>query len=429
MSVAIEKVSIDPINQPSNGVYSNKSGSTVVQFEISQRPALLLGKTLRVQGKLRINQDTSTIAAPILVNNNNNKGAVAAYDSRTSARVGASSVFEQVSLQSAFDHQNIEVIRQYPRYLASTNPVIFSQSDIDREQQVGSLLASRDKCMSNLNNNDVSFSIPLRTGLLMGQDAIPLGNNGFRGLLVSLNLNSDQQVLNGTAGSFYSLHDVQLSFDVLVPDEKEQAEMEKKGSGEFIYNSISHLYSQLTSTDQTTNLNLGSSNVLGIQHSFIPVADQQSYTADSLRTSKLSGVKRVSFLKNGTLFPRSQPIDEEEIYNDGNIPVELVESFMSSIKPVYNTSHTMVSSQTEISKPLVVDSTSLPRFNSENPEAQPATGFGVRTDPLGIGTNFRNSQYGIRITADEQPSQMAMHTFVNARNVLKYSPDGIQVST
>lgn len=428
MSATIEKVSIDPINQPSNGVYSNKSGSTVVQFEISQRPALLLGKTLRVQGKLRINQDTSTIATPVLVDNNNNKGS-GAYDSRTSSRVGASSVFEQVSLQSAFDHQNIEVIRQYPRYLASTNPVIFSQSDIDREQQWGSLLASRDKCMSNLNNNDVSFSIPLRTGLLMGQDAIPLGNNGFRGLLVSLNLNSDQQVLNGTAGSFFSLHDVMLSFDILIPDEKTQSEMEKEGSGEFVYNSISHLYSQLTSTDQTTNLNLGASNVLGIQHSFIPVADQQSYTADSLRTSKLSGVKRISFLRNGTLFPRSQPIDEEEIYNDGNIPAELVESYMSSIKPVYNTSHTMVSPQTEIAKPLVVDSTSLPRFNSENPEAQSATGFGIRTDPLGVGVNYRNSQYGIRITADEQPSQMAMHTFVNARNVLKYSENGIQVST
>ena len=78
---------IQPLNLPENGEYSFRGGSSLIQFQIPESPTLLLTKTLKLNGKLRLNRSTSTFTNPVFPDNINNKGG-GAYAMRLNERVG-----------------------------------------------------------------------------------------------------------------------------------------------------------------------------------------------------------------------------------------------------------------------------------------------------------------------------------------------------
>ena len=72
--ISQDKNEILPINMPANNEYSFAKGASLAQFLIPQSPTLLLTKTLKLNGKLRINRSNSTFSNPVFPDNLNNKG-------------------------------------------------------------------------------------------------------------------------------------------------------------------------------------------------------------------------------------------------------------------------------------------------------------------------------------------------------------------
>lgn len=458
--IAIEKVEILPNNPPANNAYSFKKGFPIVQFMVPNQAKFLDGESIRLNGTLRLNMPNSTETAPQLVDNNDNKGSGANKNGCLSSRVGVQSCVEQITL-SSMTNQTLEVVRSYGRYLASVLPVTHSQDDFDSNVQIECLTASKKINGALIVNNDVSFSIPIRSGLLTGGNLIPLGTNGLRGMLVEFRLSPDSMVFSGfqqadgTAlnnagdgtGMFYELRDLSLSYNLLVPNPDEAAKMSVPSVGSLTYNSISHLYSVLNSSDQTQNFNLGTGKTLSVFHNFLPTPHLNNYSEDSFQTPRLRNInagvyaddapiKRVSFLKGGVLSPIENEIDVE-VASDNNRPrSEVLTNFINAIKPYSKYNHSLMSPNTEIGistdiNPLndggliIVDGK-----NQQQADSDPVFGVGVAEDPYKVGVDFKNTNYGIRIVSDlDGNSPNSLFTYVVSQNTLAYSPQGITVQS
>jgi len=451
--VNVEKVEILPLNPPANNAYSFKEGFPIVQFLIPNQPKLLVGSSMRLNGVLRVNQSTSTEATPALPDNADNKGSGAAVNIALSNRVGVASAIDQITL-SSMTNQTLEVVRSYGRYLASAQSVTHSQDDLDTNVQVESLTASRSMNGSFLVNNDVSFSIPLRTGLLSGASEIPIGTNGIRGMIVQLQLSPDAQVLGGWVdntgtsqndagagtGSFYQLRDVSLSYNLLVPDEMGSQQMSTPSTGALNYNAISHLYSVVNSSDATQNYNLGTAKTLSVFHNFLPTTHLNNYAQDGFATPKLQNatagvydsdaeIQRVSFLKGGVNFPIENEIDVSTPATQDRPLSELETNFINSIKSYQSMNHSLMSLNTQNGLPTAVnplDGDDTSKFTQA--EAKDVFGIGVAEDPYRVGVDFKNTNYGVRIVSDlNGSSPNSVFTYVLAQNQLMYSPQGISV--
>jgi len=450
--VNIEKVEILPLNPPANNAYSFKEGFPIMQFLIPNQPKLLSGSSMRLNGVLRVNQSTSVEATPVLADNANNKGGGAA-NIALSNRIGVSSAIDQITL-SSMTNQTLEVVRSYGRYLASAQSVTHSQEDLDTNVQVESLTASRSMNGALMVNQDVSFSIPLRTGLLSGASEIPIGTNGIRGMIVQLQLAPDSQVLGGWVdntgtdqnnaaagtGSFYQLRDVSLSYNLLVPDEQGTQQMSNPSTGSLQYNAISHLYSVVNSSDATQNYNLGTAKTLSVFHNFLPTTHLNNYNQDGFATPKLQNstagvynqaaeIQRVSFLKGGVNFPIENEIDvSTPALNDRPLS-ELEINFINSIKSYQSMNHSLMSLNTQNQLPTNVnplDGKDVSKFTQV--ENKDVFGIGVAEDPYRVGVDFKNTNYGLRVVSDlNGSSPNSVFTYVLAQNQLMYSPQGISV--
>ncbi len=456
--VEVERVEILPLNPPANNAYSFKEGFPIVQFLIPNQPKLLVGSTVRLNGTLRMNMPNSTEAAPILVDNNKNKNATDDANGCLSSRVGIASTLEQITL-SSMTNQTLEVVRSYGRYLASAQSITHSQDDLDTNVQLESLTASRKMNGSFLVNNECSFSIPLRTGLLSGGNEVPIGTNGLRGMIVELRLAPDAQVfsgfklVDGTAkndsgagtGMFYQLRNLSLSYNLLVPDAETSAKMSVPSTGSLTYNSISHLYSVINASDQTQNFNLGTSKTLSVFHNFLPTPHINNYNQDGFETPRLKNVAggtysadatvdRVSFLKGGVLSPIENEVDVETASNNGRPRSELATNFINAIKPYSMFNHSLISPNTEVQistdvSPLTGGDLIITNGeNRQQADPDPVFGVGVAEDPYKSGVDFKNTNYGLRIKSDlNGQSPNSIFTYVLAQNTLAYSPQGIAV--
>ena len=458
--VDVEKVEILPLNPPANNAYSFKQGFPIVQFMIPNQPKLLVGSTMRLNGVLRLNMPTSTEAAPVLVDNNQNKGGGDANaNACLSSRVGVASAIEQITL-SSMTNQTLEVVRSYGRYLASAQSITHSQEDLDTNVQLHSITASRQMNGALMVNQDIFFSIPLRTGMLSGGQEIPIGTNGIRGLMVELKLAPDAQVLggyslaDGTAkndaatgtGVFYQLRDLSLSYNLLVPDPETAAKMSVPATGSLTYNAISHLYSVINSSDQTQNYNLGTSKTLSVFHNFLPTSHLNNYAEDGFATPRLRNatagvynadapIKRVSFLKGGVLSPVENEIDVETASQSGRPRSELLTNFINAIKPYSQYNHSLISLNTQQSLSTDVSPldgsdlrTGAGGANFQQAQNAPVFGVGVAEDPYRVGVDFKNTNYGLRLVSElNGSSPNSIFTYVLAQNTLAYSPQGIAV--
>ena len=457
--IAKERVEITPLNLPSGGAYSFKNGFPIVQFQIPQEPKYLDSSSVRLNGNLRVCQPTSTEAVPVLTDNANNKGS-GEFNSCLSSRVGVAGCIDQIIL-SSMTNQTLENTRSYARYLSSVQSITHSQEDFDTNVQLSSLTSSRQMNGSFMVNQDTSFAIPLRTGMLSGTSAIPIAMNGIRGLQVELQLAPDQQVLSGWVdntdtskndsatgtGAFYQLRDLTLSYDLLIPDSDTQDKLSIPSTGTLEYNSVSQLYSVINSSDQTQTYNLGTASTLSVFNNFIPTTHINSYAHDGYSTGKLKNIsagvysvdapiKRVSFLKAGQLFPIENEIDVQSDDPVSRPQSELEQAFIGSIKPQHLQNHSLMSLNTNDSlstatsaldgKDLILSGTPEQQFQLA--QRDPVFGVGCSMDPYRVGVDYSRDTYAVRLVSDlDGASPNSMYTYIVAKNVLQYSPSGITI--
>ncbi len=453
---AVEKAEIFPINPPSDGSFSFKKGFPIVQFQIANQDKFLHASTLRLNGRLRLQKPGGGLPS------NSDGGAAAGNGIALNSRIGVPSVLQQITLATQ-SNQTLEVVRSYGRYLASVVPVTHSQSDMDTVLTQGNpASASRSFVGAHSVNNEVSFSIPLRTGLLNSGQPLPLGNNGLRGMLINLELAPDSHVISGystfdedgaetkklfnpiSTGAFYELLDLSMTYDLLIPDESGRQRMSSPATGQFVYNSISQLYGVLNSSDQTQNYNLGTANTLSVFHSFIPTTFINNYSEDGFSTGRLANsnggaynsdaaIKRVTYIRGGSKFPLDYSLDVEEEAKEGRPQTQLETKFMDAIKPMASANHSLTSLQTQNGVPdkIGFSQSPEPERSATLSDPKPVFGAGINFDPLTrTGVDFKQTNYGIRIESDlDGSSPNSIFTYVVAKNVLTYSPEGIMVRT
>ncbi len=454
--VSVEKAEIFPLNPPSDGTYSFKKGFPIVQFQIANQDKMLNGQTLRLNGKFKLQKPGGGLPT------NADGGDATSNGIALNSRVGIPSIFQQITLATQ-SNQTLEVVRSYGRYLASVVPVTHSQSDLDTVLSQGNpASASRSFVGAHSVNQEVSFSIPLRTGLLNSGQPIPLGTNGLRGMLINLELAPDSHVISGystfaedgtetkqlfnpiSTGASYEISDLSITYDLLIPDESGRQQMSSPATGQFVYNSISQLYGVLNSSDQTQNYNLGTSNTLSVFHSFIPTTFINNFAQDGFSTDRLANsnggafdqeaiIKRVTFIRGGTKFPLDYSLEVEEEGQEARPQTQLETKFIDSIKPLPSANHSLMSLQTQnsVGDKIGFSLDPVPEKSATLTDPKPVFGAGINFDPLTrVGVDFKNTNYGIRIESGlDGQSPNSVYTYVVAKNVLTYSPNGIMVQT
>ena len=506
--IRTEKVSISPINAPSGGSgYSFKNGYPICQFLIAQSDNLLVGKSVRLSGKLNIYSDSAS--PPAEVNNNDGVGGVStsalAKNGSIDCRIGVASCIEQVTLTTLDGNQTLENVRQYPRMIAGMHGAVMSPHDMTNGGSIGELTNGRSVVNACSLNVTRDFCMPIRAGLLSGTGVIPLGTAGVQGMIVQLQLAPDGNVIgpwqdigqvppaagagakptrptgaalevyrppydtenrsSATISAFhYELSDLELSYDLLVPDEASVSQMNAVSSGQLKYNAYSSLYSVINASDQTVVLNLGQKQIQSVVHNLVPTVKINNPSEISTRPYRLEGagavadIEEVAYAKGGLLYPL-----EERINVVGNalpgvdnsaLGADIIDQYLNSVKPLYNIDSTFISlltedkKQTRIQGALTRTGTTGTRITSvgnnettnivggadrwptTGADATTSFGLGIRADAFKVGVDYSRTPYSIRVKSELQgDAPNSLYTYILATQTLTYSPEGIRVSS
>lgn len=444
--VNVEKFEILPSNQPANNTYSFRGGNPIIELTIPAQAKFLRPSSVRINGTLRLNRADGT-----LVNNNDAKGG-GANEVKLNSRVGVHSCFQNVVLSSEATNQSLEAIRQYGRLVSSILSSTHSEQDFMSEKSCVANMNGLSDATANLVNNEVRFSVPLYCGMLQGGNPIPLSMNGINGLKVNLELASDPQVLSGgnaadNAGAFYQLKDISISGDLLVPDEKGQAQLSVAGSGAFQYNSYSSLYSVLNSNDSTQTYNLANSQVLSVFHTFLPVSHANNYghdafTNNALRNTDATGtnynadatLKKVSFSRGGVKLGLDYEVDVENNSTEGLPETQVLQQYLNAFQDYSNLSRVINNKQLlsyggKDKVPYKDVLTFARQVGVDSDAGARNFGVGLAMDRVSdMGMSFKGQSYATRIVSDlDGKSPNAIYSFVLAKNTLQYSPNGVIV--
>lgn len=452
---------IIPLNIPANSEYSHRNGSSIIQFQIPMSPTLLDCKSLRLNGKLRLNaQKPTNFNQPNLPNNSSNKG-VGLVDMKLNNRTGISSLFENITISAlGSGSQTLESVRSLGRLMSLTHPLSHSQEEYD------TWLSGEDPAMSSkkdvgatMCNTQVHFSIPINTGLLQGNDFLPIGMNGLRGLEITIQLTNDANALISLPDSnadqtgvnsnmFPSLLDLSLTYDLHHFDAETTQKMSVPSTGELEFNSYSQQTQVLNSNDSTMTFNFGTSKTLSSISSFIATTHINNINEDSFATNNLKNIdqtsatkpytvpanlKRVTISKNGVRVPIDFEIDTD-IQSSNNRPqVERIELLKEAMN-TEDTNKCLVSLNTEnqVQTKLNIDGeevyTLKPTVNVQS-DPDPVFGVGINLDPVTqVGRDYSSSTFNIRMESDlDGRSPLHMSNYSLSKNTLLYSPQGISV--
>ena len=408
---------------------------------------------MRLTGKLRVVDNGGALPTNVT----NGSGASATSGVATSQNVGVHSIIDEVSI-STLNGRNMETIRSYNRYVATTRPFHTASADVTNGASLyDASFATKSNSNALVVNQEQSFAIQIRTGLLQN-DIIPLGEKGLHGMQITISLAQNSQVLQpfflydpaaptgtavnafGAGGNFkYEVFDLALTFDTLIASSALQARI--PSSGVLAYNSVQTLHSSLLSSDQSINLRFGANAVLSVTHSMIPSIHLNNIQVDSMRlcepengaTSTARGtrapVTEVHYMKAGRLFPYDFFLNSETQALEQRPPSMILEPAQNSVS-LYDTDDSALSPCT------VIGLTSARMFLAQNvatpyptlPDPLSLYILGVPMDSQRTGVSFKQEQYNVRIQSSlNQRSPQSFFTFCTSRNIVSYSPAGIMV--
>lgn len=448
---------ITPLNQPSNSVYSSQTGNKIVSFVIPSQDTFLQGGELRLCGKFKIKRRDAAGAAQDIDN------TAAGEHGLINSRMGAYSFVDILTISSADTAQQIESIRNYGRFWASSSTALLSEHDYLGDQSNEADISTNLNYSAKLvdGGNGVEFSMRLYCGLLSGtgMTGIPLSRVfGLKGLRVDLHLTEDSTALTsfGDAGmttgggGFFELENLSLMGSVVRPPPEALGELRKQTTGRFEFNSINSQYFVMNSSDSTNTMLPNLRNIVGFFANFIPVTYLMNYSHDSYDTARpinstaangdyagnLVQFNRVSFFREGMKFPLQYDI----LKNTGTSDVthaQLVRNGLDAVRNWFRIDHTIANNE----------ATNL----ASNISAGGAGGAGVK--PSGetlrygggnfligcnfdggfsdMGADFSKSSLSINLQTDlgangfEAPT--ACFLYLNARQALGWSPQGIEI--
>lgn len=441
-----QRISLHPNNQPSGNKYTATTFPQI-NFVIARQPAMLLPGTLRLNGTFNLlNNNNNPVNIPSLASSATNGASL-------NNRIGISSVLEEVSI-STLNGRNLETVRNYNRYLASSKPIMNNMFDYNNGLNLEDpFLSSKSVSNSRVANVETQFSIPIEVGML-GDQPINISEKGFHGLQLNLllaqNATVSQPYFNYLLGSTpqislatdlydYELKNVFLTFEVIKPPPEFFNKL--PSSGLLSFNTISTLHSNIQSSDTTVNLRLGCNNAISTTHTLIPAVHANNRNVDSFRlcepetnvTTTQKGIqakiRTVQYMRAGQLFPYNFVLDSENQGVEGVPQTMIQEPALNSIS-LYDNKHISFNPMSNVSintkSAFAGSDVGLPKPVANDPES--IFVLGVPMDSTKQGVSFRDREYAIRIQSGlDDTTANTLNTFVRCRNVAEYSPTGINV--
>lgn len=432
----VEKVQVRAINEPSAGVYSYKAGTPIISFDLASSNKFLRASSLRLNGKVKFTGGDGAA----LDNKNLKDGGVDTLV-RLNPRVALNSIFQNVSIASGATNMTIESVRQYGRLVATLVPTTHGAQDLLQQQGCVSMTTGVEDATAVMMNNEISFSLKIFAGLFNSSQAIPMGVSGMNGLTLTFELAADQQVLSGAdassgTGASYSISDLSITADMLVPDAEGQQRLAIPGTSQFAYNTFQSLYSVISSSDATQTYNLASSNVLSVFQNFLPVNHTNTYAQDGFATEMLQNstgdavLNKVSFSRSGVKLGLDYDLDVQKQSEEGLPETGVLVNALNSIQPYFAISN--MSNQPLLfpygTKDKSVYDKTVQVFKTTD-EGKRGFFVGLATDRVSEqGLDFRGMPYSTRIQSTlDQSLPNSVFTFYLTKNILQTSQQGVAV--
>ena len=438
------RVSIHPNNQPSGNTFS-ATNFPQINFVIARQPAFLLPKTLKLNGTFVLKDSTGAT-----VDNNPAVVKSAINGSTLNNRIGVASCIDEVTIQT-LNGRNLETIRNYNRYLASSKPFMNNSFDYNNGLNLDDpFLGSKSITTCRSANVETNFSIPIEAGML-GDMPLNISEKGFHGLQLNLllaqnaavsqpfavyNFAGQKSLVLSDNNYLYELKNVFLTFDLVKPG----PELFNKlpSTGLLGFNTIQSLHSTLLSSDQTTNLRFGCRNAISVTHAIIPSSQSTNRGVDSFRLAgpeapadTPQAIRTVQYMRAGELFPYNFVLDSESEGIDNNPQAMIAEPALNSIT-LYENSHSSLNPMSNVGinnqKAFAgaKQEVGLPYSMALDPDSTFV--LGVPMDSQKQGANFKDREYAIRIQSGlNDTTANSLFTFVRCRNVAQYSPTGVNV--
>jgi len=453
-----QKVIISPQNNNSDSTFSATSFPQI-QFVLSGFPGLADFKTLRLNYTYEIvnSGDLPPVNTPAVADANNRNGIA------NSNRVGTASAISQVNVSTG-NGRNIETINNFNRYLATIAPQQMNQFDfINTFQGNDPTISTKSVGGARQLNVPVQVSTPIRTGFLSNSTPVNLSQKGIHGCIINILLDMNQNVIGpyfipvqddsatnsltpvtagvvGTENFKYKLKNVFLSYDVYVPSDEVYSSM--PSSGQMTFNTINSMQSTLLSNDQTLTLRTGIKNLISVTHSLIASVHTNNLVQDGMALERLtvnpqadtSGtavpLNTAQYFKGGSLFPYNSVLDSSAQALVDNPQSQIIQPAVDSVT-LYDSDDTIVNPMTSTqglntSQGFSAQQKALPPTQTPDPNSNFV--LGVPFDLSQQGVNFSKDDYAIRLQSGLNgltPFQFG--SYFRCRNVLQYSPNGVEV--
>lgn len=440
MSGTMRYMEIACSNKPSNNLMSFRRGITEMIFDIPEMEGFVIPSSIRVCGNIRCYS-------------NDAKDDITGTTVNMDARTGVYSTFNTITTRSLKHQTTIEQSRHFNRFMSSFIPLSSSLNDVQSHLNTTANTAPNAAQikqglvdMSKSSGTDFALAIP--TGLLSGTGQLPLSSNwGLGGLQISIQLENDTQVFHSTTGNtdaafspFYEIENPHIICEVMMPDEATLAQLQKQGSGQLTYQSISSYYDTISSTNAQINFNLGLGKVRSAFVNFIDSSSLNNYKENGLATlmptlaqpdGKLNAIQQVQFLKGGTqypaLFPQNNVIRDAK--NTSVCDAGLIRDLIDAVVPYTSNRATCITTANANRNYVLAHAANGNTPYTDVADTGVVYGLSVRYDALGgSGADFRSQNWGLNmVLADNDGSVISAFIFVNSEQTLVYNANGVQV--
>lgn len=444
-----ELLQFQPTNLGAGGVFSpDRNGLQQVVFQIPKLPRVMMGQTLRINGKFncfksnggRPNNDTNWLADTPTDN--------AFY---IDGRIGVSSCIDTLSIQN-LKGATYSNVKNYNRLLSSIVPLNQSFhsyiNGCDDEYGQGKAITQAKRC-----DKEFSFSIPLLDGFLQSS---PIDMDLIDGCVITLTLSPSNFVLNNNYwynqnattpdGSYYEWKDLVLSVETEVPDAKGQESMMANRNGVMEYQTYSSFYNVIVSNQHNLSFLFNTRQTSAIIGNLLPSEWLNNLRYNSSATPQLlykdgngvlnNNIRMNSFTyqKSGVRLPYDFEIVSQETQDEGTADSVKNLTELNAIRDVWDSHNFLKSLKTELCNPLsdvVPNKFDRERYSIVEEDFANNYSVGVNYSKLDSGVNFQNETFSLRIQsrlpADQAFEPHSLFLFVKNENQIIFRDGQVSV--
>jgi hypothetical protein len=426
----------------------DRNGLQSVTFQIPKLPRVMFGKTLRINGTMKVFDSTG--GAPS--NKTTYFDAGSANTLYNDGRIGVSNCIDNISIQN-LKGATYSNVKNYNRLCSSLVPLNQSFNNyingVDDEYAVGKQVTQALKC-----DKPFDFSVPILDGFFMGENAIDM--DLVDGLQITLTLAPSNFVLNnnnwlypGQAppnGAYYEWSDLVLSVETEIPDAKGQEAMMKNRQGIMQYKTYSSFYNVILSNQHNLTFMFNTKNTTAVIGNMVPSSWINNYSYNSSATPQLlventsnvlgnnAKINAFTYQKSGVRTPYDFEIVSETTQDEGTADSvkNLIE--LNSVRDSWDIYNFEKSLKTELCNPLSdtkKNKFSRERYSIVEEDLENQYNIGVCYDKFGNGIDFRGEVFSLRIqsqvpsTKSFQPHSLFL--FNEHQNTLVFKDGMVQV--